>query len=93
MDFSVAKSQVSLWGLTRTAKLTVLHVIKSAGRAGVTHFSTSTFSWTDEVAELWISAQKTQGWLFGLKVPAAAFALSLCVWQYKVELYDGSEPA
>lgn len=75
MDFSVAKSQVSLWGLTRTAKLTVLHVIKSAGRAGVTHFSTSTFSWTDEVDELWISTQKTT--VFGLKVPAAAFFVRL----------------
>lgn len=48
---------------SRAAKLTGLRLIKAAGSPGVTHFSTRTFRWTDEVDELVNSRWKTQGQL------------------------------
>lgn len=77
---------------TRTAKLTVLGVIKSAGRAGVTHFSTSTFRWTDEVDELLNSTQKTQGQLCLGPGSQLQPSLCFCVVEPNVEPCDGSEP-
>lgn len=61
----------------------MLRVIKSAGRAGVTHFSTRTFRWTDEVDKLLNSTWKTQGQLCLGSGPRLQLPLSFRVFELR----------